>query len=105
MNIVTTGDSKFFHCLEGLAKSVRRFYDKQIIVYDVGLTNNEKDSLDAQVLNADIGVDFYNYTKHKEVEFIQATHKPFCVKHYFENFSEPMILKKYPHRILKKHLQ
>jgi len=92
MNIVTTGDSKFFHCLQVLAKSVRRFYDKQLIVYDIGLTDEEKKSLDAHIISINVDVDFYNYTTFKKVPFIQATHKPFCVKHYFENYSEPMIL-------------
>ena len=92
MNIVTTGDSKFFHCLQVLAKSVRRFYDKQLIVYDIGLTDEEKKSLDAHIISINVDVDFYNYATFKKVPFIQATHKPFCVKHYFENYSEPMIL-------------
>jgi len=92
MNIVTTGDSKFFHCIKGLAKSVRSFYDKQMIVYDIGLSEKEKSSLDAHVISIDVDVDFYNYTTFKKVPFIRATHKPFCVKHYFENYSEPMIL-------------
>ena len=92
MNIVTTGDSKFFHCLQRLAKSVRKSYDKQLIIYDVGLTDEEKSSLDAHIILINVDVDFYNYTIFKKVRFIQATHKPFCVKHYFENHSEPMIL-------------
>lgn len=92
MNIVTTGDSKFFHCLQRLAKSVRKSYDKQLIIYDVGLTDEEKSSLDAHIILINVDVDFYNYTTFKKVRFIQATHKPFCVKHYFENHSEPMIL-------------
>jgi len=92
MNIVTSADSKFFHCLPKLAESVRKFYDKQLIVYDVGLTRDEKNCLDAHIIQITIDVDFYNYAIFKKVLFIRATHKPFCVKHYFENYSEPMIL-------------
>ena len=50
MNVVTTADSKFLHCLQGLAKSVRKFYNKQVIVYDFGLTDEEKNSLDAHII-------------------------------------------------------
>ena len=92
MNIVTTGDSKFFHCLSGLSKSVKRFYEKQLIIYDIGLADEQRKSLDAHIIRIDIEVDFGNYTTFKNVPFIQATHKPFCVKHYFDNYSEPMIL-------------
>jgi len=92
MNVVTSADSKFFHCLQGLAKSVRMFYDKQVIVYDVGLTDEERSAVDARVIQISVDVDFYNYTTFKKVPFIQATHKPFCIKHYFESHSEPMIL-------------
>ncbi len=92
MNIVTTGDSKFFHCLVPLAQSVRKFYNKRIIIYDIGLTDEQKSSLDSQVIPISVQVDFHNYTSFKRVPFIRATHKPFCVKHYFENFSESMIL-------------
>jgi len=91
MNVVTTGDSKFFHCLQGLAKNVKKTYGKQLIIYDVGLTDEEKSSLDAHLIQINIDVDFYNYTTFEKVPFIQATHKPFCMKHYFENYPEPMI--------------
>lgn len=92
MNIVTACDSKFFHCLQQLAASVKKLYNKQLIVYDIGLADEERKSLDAFIIGMNVDVDFYNYTTYKSVPFIQATHKPFCVKHYFEHFSEPMIL-------------
>ena len=95
MNIVTSSDSNFFHCLKGLAASVRKYYGRQVIVYDVGLTNEQKETVDAQVIPINIEVDFAGYAtflKHEvETSAIKTTHKPFCVKHYFENFSEPMI--------------
>lgn len=92
MNIVTTGDSNFFHCLVPLTQSVRKFYNRQIIIYDIGLTAEQKSSLDAHIIPISVQVDFCNYTSFKRVPFIRATHKPFCVKHYFEKFSESMIL-------------
>jgi hypothetical protein len=92
MNIVTTGDSKFFHCLELLAKNVKKTYSKELIIYDLGLTDEQKETLDAKIIKIDVDVDFESFTKSTKVPFIQATHKPFCVKHYFENNSEPMML-------------
>jgi len=83
MNIVTSSDSNLFHCLKELAKSVRKFYGKPIIVYDLGLTESQKQILDAVIIpiSIDEGINFQ----------LCHTHKPFCVKHYFENYSEPMI--------------
>ena len=97
MNIVTSADSNFFHCLEGLAASVRKHYGKQVIVYDVGLTNEQRQSVDAKVIPIEIDVDFKGYAtfmKHSTIETkaIKTTHKPFCVTHYFQNYSEPMLL-------------
>ena len=96
MNVVTSSDSNFFHCLQGLAESVRKHYGKQVIVYDVGLTDEEKRSIDAHIIPINVDVDFSGYAtfmKHSTIETkaIKTTHKPFCVRHYFENYSEPMI--------------
>ena len=97
MNIVTSSDSNFFHCLQGLAETVRKHYGKQVICYDVGLTDEQKKTVDAQVIPIEIDVDFKGYAtfmKHSTIQTqaIKTTHKPFCVSHYFENFNEPMML-------------
>ncbi len=97
MNIVTSSDSGFFHCLQVLAESVRRHYDKQLIVYDVGLTDGEKESVDAEVISIKVDSDFRDYasfwkeSRQRTVHPIKTTHKPLCVIHYFHNYSEPMI--------------
>lgn len=96
MNIVTAADSGFFHCLKELADSVRKFYDKPLIVYDIGLTQDEKQQLDATIIPIEIS----EKVDHKGRSLIcntgiastRATHKPFCVKKYFESYHEPMIL-------------
>jgi len=96
MNIVTAADSGFFHCLKELADSVRKFYDKPLIVYDIGLKPDEKQQLDAIIIPIEIS----EKVDHKGRSLIcntgiastRATHKPFCVKKYFENYTEPMIL-------------
>ncbi len=96
MNIVTACDSGFFHCLKELSKSVRRFYNKPIILYDIGLADEQKKQIDAVI----IPVKVPEKVNHKGKSLLspsgipstRATHKPFCIRHYFENFSEPMIL-------------
>lgn len=96
MNIVTTADSGFAHCLIELAKSVRRYYGKPIIVYDLGLTEENKKELDAEIIpfavDDQINYQGKAYLSPDGHESTRATHKPFCVKHYFENYNEPMIL-------------
>ena len=97
MNIVTSSDSSFFHCLEGLAESVRKHYDKQLIVYDLGLSEEEKKSIDADVVPIKVDMDFKDYasfwkeSRQKTVRAIRTTHKPLCVKDYFQKCSEPTI--------------
>ncbi|MGB8227452.1 MAG: hypothetical protein WCE45_11410 [Sedimentisphaerales bacterium] len=96
MNIVTASDSGFFHCLKELVCSVRKFYNKPIIVYDIGLTEEQKKQLDATIIPIEIS----EKVNHKGISHLsntgipsgRYTHKPFCVRHYFENFSEPMVL-------------
>lgn len=96
MNIITACDAVFFHCLSELAKSVRKFYDKPIIVYDLGLTEEQKKRLDAVIIPIQIDPEV-NYTGKVYLApngnpSTRATHKPFCVQHYFANYSEPMIM-------------
>jgi hypothetical protein len=95
MNVVTAGDSGFFHCLKELADSVRRFYSKPVIVYDLGLTDEQKKQIDAVITPIRIP----EKVNHKGRSLLapsgipstRATHKPFCVRRYFEDYSEPMI--------------
>ena len=96
MNIVTSADSNFFHCLQGLAESVRKHYSRQAICYDLGLSDEQRRAVDAQIVPIEINVDFKGYAsfmKHSTtpIQAIKTTHKPFCVMHYFENFKESMI--------------
>ena len=96
MNIVTACDASFFHCLKELAESVRRFYNKPVILYDIGLTNEQKKQIDAVIIPIKINEKVNHKGKSllasSGIPSTRATHKPFCVRHYFKNFSEPMIL-------------
>lgn len=92
MNIVSTADSGFFVPLRELAKSVRAHYGRPLIVYDLGLTAAQKEELDAEVVGIDVEVDFQQHASSAKGPFIKATHKPFCVKHYWEHHNEAMML-------------
>jgi len=96
MNIVTIGDSNYFHCFQCLSKNVKKFYKKSLIVYDIGLKRKEKKLIDAQIIPIKIKpeVDFSSFYKVDGYNsyISKSTHRPFCVRHYFNNFSEPMIL-------------
>jgi hypothetical protein len=90
MNIVTSADAKFFHCLAPLVASVRDHYDRQAIVYDLGLTAEQAAELDATVHEINVDVTFDEWLDVGETTFIQATHKPMCVRDYWQHYAEPM---------------
>ncbi|MFH1615458.1 MAG: hypothetical protein ABIG61_10310 [Planctomycetota bacterium] len=95
MNVVTASDDGFFHCLKELACSVKKYYDKPIIVYDLGLSEEHKKQFEAVIIPIQID----ETVDHKGTSLLspggipstRATHKPFCVKHYFQYYTEPMI--------------
>ncbi|RKY08574.1 MAG: hypothetical protein DRP56_03900 [Planctomycetota bacterium] len=91
MNVVTSADKGFYHCLKELVQSVNKHYGKPPIVYDLGLTEEQKESLNATIIPIKIQTDFQGYASYTGGDGIKATHKPFCVKHYFENHDEKMI--------------
>jgi hypothetical protein len=96
MNIVTACDANFFRCLKELAKSVRKFYGRPVIVYDIGLTEQQKQQLDAEIISIELDKRVRNdkmaYLSPDGRASYRSTHKPSCVKDYFKRYSEPMIL-------------
>lgn len=93
MNIVSNGCGKYYHCLRLLADNVREYYNKQLIIYDLGLSDEQKANLDAIVIKIPINVSFDKYSTAWKRPIFSCTHKPFCVRHYFEEYSsEPMVL-------------
>lgn len=91
MRILTAGDSGFYHCMKGLARSVRKFYGQQLIVYDIGLTESQKRELDAEIRSVRVETDFSSFTDHKGTRFINATHKAACINDYFQHDSDRLI--------------
>jgi len=91
MNKVTSANHAFFHCLSGLAESVRKHYNKPLIVYDVGLTEEDRSKLDAHIIQIDVDSSCFDFATDGDSRFVKTTHKPACIKHYFKNFTEKMI--------------
>jgi hypothetical protein len=91
MNVVTSANHAFAHCLAGLVASVHEHYGRPPIVYDVGLTGDDRDSLDADVVPMPVGPEHFGYARDGGSRFIRATHKPACIRHYWRNHSERMI--------------
>jgi hypothetical protein len=91
MNIVSSADSGFFHCAVELAKTVRKHYGKQLILYDVGLSDEQRGSIDATVITIQVTNSFRGHAKVGRDSFVQATHKPLCVIDYFRRYSDPIL--------------
>ena len=96
MNIVTASDAGFFHCLKELACSVSKFYNKPLIVYDIGLTDEQKQQIDAVI----IPIKITEKVNHKGTILLAHQAFPALVPHINRSasdtisrtFSEPMIL-------------
>ena len=91
MNVVTSSNHDFSHCLVGLVEGVWRHYGKRPIVYDLGLTDEDRTKLRAEIIPIEVAAGCFDYATAGDGLFIKTTHKPACVRHYFENFSEEMI--------------
>jgi len=114
MNIMTACNSAYSFFLKLLARSVRKFYGKPVILYDLGLTRVEKDGVDAQIVSLeDVQIEWTGreieldhqgnvISRHgAKIDFKdnlpaffsrpRGIFKPFCVGHYFKHNSEPVI--------------
>ncbi|HOK66545.1 MAG TPA: putative nucleotide-diphospho-sugar transferase [Anaerohalosphaeraceae bacterium] len=91
MQIMTACDSSFFHCVKPLADGVRRLYHQPLLVYNIGLTSEETAELDCTLIPLQVSRHYKSYTIYQSTPFINATHKPSCLRHYFEHFSEPVL--------------
>lgn len=114
MNVMTACNSAYSFFLQPLVRSVRKFYDKPVMLYDLGLTDVEKEGLDAEIIPVgDVQIEWTGRrieTDHEgrvvnrygeKIDFKdnlpaffsrpRGIFKPFCVGHYFRHCSEPVI--------------
>ncbi|MBS3733994.1 MAG: hypothetical protein KGY99_03610 [Phycisphaerae bacterium] len=91
MNVVTSANHDFAHCLRGLVASVHAHYGRGPIVYDVGLTEPDRAGLDAEFVAIDPGAGAFDYAGEGDSRFICTTHKPACIADYWRRHDEPML--------------
>ena len=78
-DIMTCGDQKYFKFLKIFEKNVFNRYHFFPIIYDLGLTEAQKKSLQSEIRIIPISQSFY---MKNSSNYIQATHKPSCILDY-----------------------
>ncbi len=114
MNVMTACNSTYSFFLQPLVRSVRKFYDKPIVLYDLGLTDSERAGLDAEIIpikdvqiewtGREIEINHEGKIVNRDGAVIdfkdnlpaffsrpRGTFKPFCIGHYFQHHNKPVI--------------
>lgn len=91
MNILTACDSRFYHCLVPLVKSVKRLYGKLPIVYDLGMTETQIANLGGIVRHIDVEAGWDSQVAFDLGSAIATVHKPMLIKDYFDVHDEPVM--------------
>ena len=79
-DIMTCGDQKYFTFLKIFEKNVFNRYHFFPIIYDLGLTEDQRKLLKSEIRKIPISQSFY---MKNSSNYIQATHKPSCILDYF----------------------
>ena len=79
-DIMTCGDQKYFTFLKIFEKNVFNRYHFFPIIYDLGLTEDQRKLLKIEIRKIPISQSFY---MKNSSNYIQATHKPSCILDYF----------------------
>ncbi|NCC25005.1 MAG: hypothetical protein EOM25_07375 [Deltaproteobacteria bacterium] len=88
-DVVTSSDQGYAFFLSGLSWSVRRFLDKKLVVYDLGLKDTSKEGLDATFVP--VRVKIPSYREMNAENCIRATHKPACILDWLSKTRRPFI--------------
>jgi len=78
--IVTSADEGYAHFVKNLAANCLHIFGKKLLVYDLGLSEETKKSIDAEY------IEFKTNEEYKLINSknsIRATHKPRCILDYF----------------------
>lgn len=75
--IMTCADAKYFHFLPHLEANVARKFGMTLLIYDLGLTNDQIASLNSEVIRLDVPDHFRE--SHAQTGFIMGTHKAACI--------------------------
>lgn len=79
-DIMTCGDQKYFTFLKIFEKNVFNRYHFFPIIYDLGLTEDQRKLLKSEIRKIPISQSFY---MKNSSNYIQATHNPSCILDYF----------------------
>lgn len=88
LKIVTSCDEDYSYFLRLFTQNVRSVFNKQTQVYDLGLSEDTKKSIDAEYIHMDIPNEFKTIN---DENCIRAVHKPLCLTHYILNNDNPFI--------------
>lgn len=93
MNYLTACNGRYFHTLLPLAQSCVKYNGIQIIVYDLGLTDDQKEQLDgyAVIVSRDITPGWDGMATFDKGSAITTTHKPEIIKDYFSTCKTPIL--------------
>lgn len=76
MKIITAADSKYYKFLRPFEKNVYNLFHYYPIIYDLGLTSNQIQSLQSEVRRVQVNTEYACYDARGN---IKATHKPLCI--------------------------
>ncbi|MBE1426361.1 hypothetical protein H4684_003026 [Desulfomicrobium macestii] len=79
-DIVTSADEGYAHFIKNLAANCLQIFNKKLIVYDLGLLEETKKTIEADY------IEFKTSEEYKAINSknsIRATHKPRCILDYF----------------------
>ena len=91
MNIVTSANHDFAHCLASLIGSIHQHYGQRPIVYDLGLTPEDRQSMDAVFVDFPVAAATFGFVTKGGHQFVRATHKAGCIQDYWRRHDEPMM--------------
>ena len=85
--IVTCADSEFYHFLPTLEQNVRRKTGRFPTIYDIGLTEKQRNSLKSELVQITPPPP-PEYGKKTDAGNIKATHKPTCLLEFLNRSTE-----------------
>lgn len=86
--IITCGDSKYFEFLQNFENNVFMIFGYYPIIYDLGLSEDEKAKLKSEIRKIPIKEKFWEFNT---IGYVKTTHKPRCIKDALEKQSQDCI--------------
>jgi Nucleotide-diphospho-sugar transferase len=81
--VLTCADADYFHFLPFFEANVERKFGALPLIYDLGLTPEQRASLRAPVLGIEIPADYKDHEPTRG--YVMTTHKPACIAHALDH--------------------